>query len=96
MRVQCSGVRELPPDWSEATARDAFEPFTKIAGTKVSTTGAPTACGRQVEVVVVDGDPGLRETWDVKTDGDGTVIERHTNIDCPDCGTSTFVAIEAS
>lgn len=51
----------------------------------------PSGCGRTIEVNIPEGDPGLTETWDVTTDADGNVIDRHSDVICPFCGTITWV-----
>lgn len=91
MFVKCTGARELPPDWSEATAMTAFEPFVTVNGTRITAEPLAKACGYMIDVTILDGDPGLPDTWDVKTDAEGRVIERHKDVKCPRCDTNTFI-----
>lgn len=91
MFVRCTGFRELPADYSQETAGEAVVPYTIINNTKMTTTPTASACGRMIEVHIEEGDPGLPTTWDIKTDVDGRVIERHKDIKCLDCDTNTFI-----
>lgn len=95
MFVECTGYRELPPDFTEQSAGAAFEPYTIVNNTKITTTKLGKACGHMIEVYIDEGDPGLPTTWDVKTDSSGRVIERHKDVKCPLCDTNTFI-VEAT
>lgn len=81
--VVCSGAIEKPY---------SGVPFVVLedSGARV---GQPRhlTCGRAFTVEIPDGDPGLAETWDVKTDAAGKVQSRHKNTECPYCGAFTYI-----
>jgi len=69
----------------------------KCTGKVQDIDGEPTrnpnrgGCGITFDVTIPDGDPGQPDTWDVKTDAAGKVIQRHKEVTCPDCGTLTYI-----
>jgi hypothetical protein len=83
LTVVCTGAIEHPDTGLPWIVPEEYGP-------RVGQPRYPT-CGRPITVDIPDGDPGLSHTWDVKVDARGNVVSRHKNVECPQCGSFTFI-----